>query len=52
MDTSRLIIAAFALLTTVGGLYYTATDKEAQGAVVVLVGIAWLLALPRLFKSE
>jgi hypothetical protein len=35
-----------------GGIYYTVVDNEAQGAVVVLLGILYFLGFPQVIPKE
>ncbi len=35
-----------------GGTYYTVVDNEAQGAVVVLLGILYVLGFPQVMPKE
>lgn len=35
------------LVALAGAIYYTAASKETQGAVVVLLGILYFVALPQ-----
>ena len=44
----RLINILVLLVCVVGGVYYLAVNNESQGAVVVLLGILYFVALPRL----
>lgn len=44
----RLISMLVFAVCLVGGVYYAATNNEAQGTVVVLMGILYFVALPRL----
>ena len=44
----RAISILILLTSLVGAVYYTAVDQEGQGAVVVLLGILYFVALPRL----
>ena len=43
--TINLIVLVFFV---VGGLYYAVTDNEAQGTVVVLLGILYFVASPHI----
>jgi len=47
----RLINALIAIVATVGVVFYAAIDNEAQGALVALLGILYILALPHIVKS-
>lgn len=44
----RLISLLVFVVCIIGGVYYAAVNKEAQGTVVVLMGILYFVALPRL----
>ncbi len=44
----RLISVLVFAICMIGGVYYAATNNEAQGTVVVLLGILYFVALPRL----
>ena len=48
MTMRRLLHAAVFAACLAGGISYTITGNEMQGAVVVLLGILYFVALPRL----
>ena len=39
------------LASLAGGIYYTVVDNHLQGAVVVLLGILYFLAVPRIIEE-
>lgn len=51
MKGLQALSALVAILGTIGAVFYTATNNEAQGAVVVLLAVLWMLALPHIVKS-
>lgn len=48
MSKRRLLHAVVAIACLAGGIVYSVTDNEIQGAVVVLLGVLYFVALPRL----
>jgi hypothetical protein len=48
----RMLSVAVFVAALIGALYYTARDNEIQGAVVVLLGILYFVALPHLVREE
>ena len=48
MSLTRILSIVVFVLGVAAAVYYTAEDKEAQGAVVVLTAILFFLALPYL----
>lgn len=48
MTARRIFNIIVLLLCLVGAIYYTLVNKEAQGAVVLLLGILYFVALPHL----
>jgi hypothetical protein len=51
MDAIRLRDALVFLACLAGGIYYMSVDKEMRGAVVVLLGILYYLAAPRVLRE-
>ncbi len=51
MSTLRIINLAVFVFFAVASIYYTAIDEEAQGTVVMLLGILYFVALPHLKES-
>lgn len=51
MSRLRIVNLVVFALFVIGAVYYTASDEEAQGAVVMLLGILYFVALPHLKKS-
>ncbi|MBI2887542.1 MAG: hypothetical protein HYY02_10080 [Chloroflexi bacterium] len=45
----NIALLAFFVL---GGLYYRLVDKGAEGALVVLIGILWFVALPHVRSTS
>ncbi|MBM2826699.1 MAG: hypothetical protein HW403_763 [Dehalococcoidia bacterium] len=48
MNVKRMVSIAVLVLGVVAALYYTSSDKEAQGAVILLLGILYYNALPHI----
>lgn len=48
MTTRRALSIAVLLAGVIGAVYYTATNQEPQGAVVVLLAILYFVALPHI----
>lgn len=48
MTMRRMIHGAVFVACLAGGIVYSVTDNEIQGAVVVLLGVLYFVALPRL----
>ncbi len=48
MTTRRALNIVVLLVGVIGAVYYTATNQESQGAVVVLSGILYFVALPHI----
>lgn len=48
MTMRRMIHVAVLIACLAGGIVYSVTDNEMQGAVVVLLGVLYFVALPRL----
>lgn len=46
VTTERLTNSAVFVLVLAGGLYYAIVNKEAQGSLVVLLGILYFVAAP------
>jgi len=51
MGMKRVISWAVLVLAVIGAIYYSAVDKEAQGAIIVLLGVLYFVALPHLTSS-
>ncbi len=51
MDRIKILHALVLIVGAIGGLYYTASDNEAQGTVVVLLAILYFLAVPKILRS-
>ena len=52
MNIRRTINMVVLILGVVGALYYSAANKEDQGAVVLLLGILYFLALPYITQEH
>lgn len=52
MSPLRILHIVVLLACLAGGIYYTATDNDLQGAVVVLLGILYFVGLPRVIGGE
>ncbi len=48
MDSLRLLHALVLLICFAGGIYYSVVGNEIRGVVVVLLGILFLLPLPKI----
>jgi len=48
MTTKNALNIVVLLAGVIGAVYYTATNQEAQGAVVVLLAILYFVALPHI----
>ena len=51
MSRLRIVNMVVFALSVIAAIYYTASDKEAQSAVVMLLGVLYFVALPHLKKS-
>lgn len=51
MSRLRMVNMVVFVLAIVAAIYYTTADKEAQGAVVMLLGVLYFVALPHLKQS-
>lgn len=52
MGIKRVISWAVLVLSVIGAVYYAAVGNEPQGAVVVLLGILYFVALPHLTAAS
>lgn len=48
MASLRLLHILVLLICLAAGIYYSVVDNEIQGAVVILLGILFVLAIPRI----
>ena len=51
MNWTRMVNIGILLIGVAATIYYTIADKEAQGALVVLLCILYFVALPRITRS-
>ena len=51
MSSLRVLNLVVFIAGLAASVYYTAANKEAQGAVVVLTAILYFLALPHITRS-
>lgn len=52
MTPFRMLNIAVFVFFVVASVFYTASDEEAQGVVVMLLGILYFVALPYLKESK
>jgi hypothetical protein len=52
MNLKRIINIGVLALGVVAAFYYTAANQEGQGAVVLLLGILYFVALPHVSDSS
>lgn len=51
MKSTRPLDVLVGLVCLAGGIAYMATDNDIKGVVVVLLGILYFLAVPRIIKG-
>ncbi len=52
MNVKQAVSIVVFVLGVIAALFYTASDNEAQGAVVVLLAILFFVALPHMTKTS
>ncbi|GEM_PF-3512564 len=52
MNAKQAVSIVVFVLGAIAALFYTSSDNEAQGTVVVLLAILFFVALPHITKSS
>lgn len=51
MDVKRIVDIVLLALAVVGAIYYSASDNESQGIIVLLLAILYFIVFPHRVKT-